>query len=149
MRQPEDGLSVAEAPASEENSRAPSAPRWLGPAGRAQWRALHSEYDFAPGEVALVAEYCANVDMITRLRAELDKGDLIVQSPQAGPVVARPVAEIRACQGEMRKLADQLRFRELAVEDEAERFPALRSAGLAHARPVTGKRDPRSHRRAV
>jgi hypothetical protein len=29
----------------------------------------------------LLTEYCANVDMIARLRAELDKGPLIVNSP--------------------------------------------------------------------
>jgi hypothetical protein len=95
----------------------------------------------------LLSEYCANVDMIALLRAELDGKPLIVNSPQAGPVVARPVAEIRACQAEMRKLAELLRFRELAADAEVRQFPALRDADLMHARPVVGPR--RSHRRAV
>jgi hypothetical protein len=96
----------------------------------------------------LLSEYCANVDMIALLRAELDGKPLIVHSPQAGPVVARPVAEIRACQAELRKLAELLRFRELAADAEVSRFPALRDAAdLLHARPVVGPQ--RSHRRAV
>jgi hypothetical protein len=42
--------------------------------------------------------------MITRLRKELAAGPLIVHSPQAGQVVSRPVAEIRAQQAELRHL---------------------------------------------
>jgi phage terminase small subunit len=132
---------------SADDLRIPSAPSSLGKSGRAEWKRLHSEYRFAPGEVGLLIEYCANIDMIALLRAELDGKPLIVNSPQAGPVVARPVAEIRACQAEMRKLAELLRFRELAAAAEARAFPALADADLAHARPVVGPR--RSHRRAV
>lgn len=125
----------------------PAPPRSLGAPGRAEWRRLCAQYVFAPGEVGLLAEYCANIDVIAALRAELAKGPLIVNSPQAGPVVARPVAEIRACQAEMRKLAEVLRFRELAAAAEVAQFPALRGADVLHARPVLGPRDPRSHRR--
>jgi hypothetical protein len=133
---------------SGEDTRIPPAPRSLGKPGRAEWKRLHSEYRFAPGELALLTEFCRTVDLIALLRAELDVGDLIVHSPQAGPVVARPVAEIRACQAELRKLAEALRFAELAVDAERQQFPALRdAAGLPHARPVVGPRDPRSHRR--
>ena len=137
----------AETQASADSPRIPAPPRSLGVQGRAEWRRLCARYVFAPGEVGLLAEYCANMDTIARLRAELDKGPLIVNSPQAGPVVARPVAEIRACQGEMRKLAELLRFRELAAAAEVSQFPALRDADVLHARPVVGPRDPRSHRR--
>jgi HAMP domain-containing protein len=125
----------------------PAAPRSLGKAGRAAWRMLCSEYVFAPGEVGLLTEYCANLDMLALLRAELAAGELTVISPQAGPVVNRMIAEIRASQAELRKLAEALRFREQAVDAEREAFPALREADLMHARPVVGPRDPRSHRR--
>jgi len=133
---------------SADDARMPPAPRSLGKAGRAEWRRLHSEYVFAPGEVGLLAEFCANIDIIELLRAELAAGKVTVHSPQAGDVVNRCIGEIRACVGEMRKLAEALRFRELAVAAEREQFPALRDAGaLASARPAVGPRDPRSHRR--
>jgi hypothetical protein len=55
-------------------------------------------------------------------------------------VVARPAAEIRACRAEMRKLAELLRFRELAAAAEVSQFPALRDADVLRARPVVGPR---------
>lgn len=136
--------------------RVPPVPRALGKEGRAEWKRLCSQYVFAPGEIGLLTEYCANVDMIAALRAELAGKPMIVNSPQAGPVVARPVAEIRACQGELRKLAELLRFRELAVDAELAQFPALRGTDVLHARPVIGQvpagqpagpRSTRTHRR--
>jgi phage terminase small subunit len=134
---------------SAGNPRAPAPPRTLEKAGKAEWKRLCAQYVFAAGELNLLAEYCANVDMIALLRAELAATSVTVHSPQAGDVMNRAIAEIRAQQGEMRKLAELLRFRELAVDDEKENFPRLRSADLLHARPTRGQRGARSHRRAV
>ena len=136
-----------ETQASAGSPRIPAPPRSLGAPGRAEWRRLCAQYVFAPGEVALLTEFCANVDLLARLRAELDKGPMVVNSPQAGPVANRMIGEIRACQDTMRRLAELLRFRELAAAAEAAQFPALRDADVLHARPVLGPRDPRSHRR--
>jgi phage terminase small subunit len=133
---------------SGDDARMPSAPSSLGKPGRNEWKRLTSGYIFSPGELGLLGEYCAVFDVIALLRAELAAGSLTVNSPQAGPVINRAVAEIRACQGELRKLAELLRFRDLAADAERETFPALRdAAGLARARPVVGPRNPRSHRR--
>ena len=112
--------------AGSSDTRIPSAPRSLGKEGRTEWRRLCSQYNFAPGEISLLAEYCASIDMLAALRAALVGQSLTVYSPQAGDVANRLLAEIRMTQAELRKLAELLRFRELAVEDEKETFPALR-----------------------
>src|SRR6266581_3118261 len=132
-RNDEGGQVAASSQASTWPAAAPNAPappRGLAAGGRAAWKRLTKRYEFAPHELDLLREYCMTLDMIGLLRKELAGGPLTVHSPQAGPVVARPVAEIRAQQAELRRLAEAIGFPDPA-------------AGLPVVRRPAGARDRR------
>jgi hypothetical protein len=130
-----------ESQVSDNDTRIPTAPSSLGKPGRNEWKRLCSASIFSPGELGLPGEYCGVVDMIALLRAELAAGSLTVNSPQAGPVINRAVAEIRASLAELRKLAELLRVQGSRGQRRAgcvpgaarRRRPGARAAGCGPA----------------
>ena len=127
-------MSAEAGPWPGTERKAPPAPKDLAADGRAAWRRLTGKYEFAPHEADLLREYCLTLDVLGRLRAELAAGKLTVHSPQAGPVANRMLAEIRATQAELRKLAEAIGF-----PDPAAGLPAMGPA-------ARGDRRRRSHR---
>lgn len=90
------------------------APRDLGEAGKALWRAVHASYELTPAEEALVVEAARTADELARLAGMVGKTPPITNSAH-GIIRANPIwAEIRA----HRVTLDRL-LRSLALPDTA------------------------------
>lgn len=91
-------------------ARRPPAPRSLGPAGKALWRATVAAYDLGPGaEPALLQAMCQAWDRHVEAQAILDAEGVVIATPQGSKVnpavaVADRMAQLTA------KIARQLRL---------------------------------------
>jgi hypothetical protein len=86
------------------------APRGLGAEGRGLWRAVagSDSYNLRPDELCLLAEACAEADLIGRMRAELDGAGLVTEGSQGQPVANPLIAEVRQHRLLLARLLSQL-----------------------------------------
>lgn len=83
----------------------PRAPAGLGTAGRALWRALHTDFDLAEHERRLLTEACRTADLLDQLAADVaEHGPLdsegqprgaVVEARQQRQLLARLLASLR------------------------------------------------------
>jgi hypothetical protein len=116
-------------------SHRPAAPAELGTEGRKTWQKLTGKYEFSADELVLLAEFCAQVDLLARLRAELAESDLQVASKVHGRILSPLVTGIHQAQAELRRLHQALAFPDpgSAVPDAR---PAAVTAGATGVSPV-------------
>lgn len=76
-------------------SRAPVAPKGLGPGGLKLWRAVLAAHDLQGHDVRILEDSCREVDLIDRLSEELADSPSMVKGSM-GQLVASPlVSEVR------------------------------------------------------
>jgi P27 family predicted phage terminase small subunit len=103
--------------------RALTAPKQLGPAGKALWRRMTREFDFNGAEVELLKQLCDTIDEIAVLKRELDATGPMVSGSKGQPVLNPVFTQLAS----HRKVADQLTTA-LALPLEGEAVGQRRSA---------------------
>ncbi|WP_067532221.1 hypothetical protein [Nocardia crassostreae] len=102
-------------------STVPRAPRGLRAHGSRLWRELHEVFDFSqdPHRAAVIEDICRTADLIDRLQAEVDKGDLRVKGSQGQPVSAPEIPELRLQREALVRMLARLDLPETAEQREA------------------------------
>ncbi len=119
----------------------PRAPRGLKTRGRAVWRELHEQFDFAadPHRHLLVEDICRTTDVIDRLQSVVDTEDLRVRGSQGQPVAAPAIGELRAQRALLGQLITRLGLPETDEVQEAKDArvsEVRRTAGRARFKSV-------------
>jgi hypothetical protein len=102
---------------------AKSAPRGLGPDGKALWRNVTREFEFNSAETELLRQLCVVVDEIAQLRCVLAELGPMVKGSKGQPVLSPVFAQLVS----HRKLFDELVVA-LALPIEGEAAGQRRSA---------------------
>jgi P27 family predicted phage terminase small subunit len=115
------------------SSRATRAPARLGPAGRAVWRRVASEYaieDFNAREQTVLEQACRTLDLVAELAAQVDAEGLITEGSKGQRRAHPALSELRM----QRKLAVDL-LKQLGLDDaEAHGSQAAATVTVASAR---------------
>jgi hypothetical protein len=117
----------------------PRAPEGLASAGRALWRKILAVYELSPPELALLAQACKTVDVLSRIDRELAGAGLVVKG-STGQQRAHPLLASRADQA--RTLEILIRGMALPMPGEAEgrrRSPAQQAAVMERWRREAGR----------
>ena len=95
-------------------------PAGLSHQGKALWQDITKDHVLTPVEFQLLAQACHTVDLIDRLRKELDKSDLVVQGYNKQPVANQLLTEIRGHRTTLGSL-----LRQLQIPDSDDTGPSI------------------------
>ena len=106
-------LTAADIDTSHDNNepeyKPPRPPKGLGPAGRKLWRAIVSDWELRPDELAVLESACFEADLLRRLQDELADSPLTAKGSM-GQLVEHPVSvALRQHRATQAQLLKQLR----------------------------------------
>ncbi len=111
-----------------ERRRRPRVPARLGATGKALWRDLVDDYEFASHELRLLAQACACLDVTGDLEAQVSRDGTMIDGSKGQRVLHPAIAEARQQRMALGRLLAQLR-----IPDEGGR-PSVASATELRAR---------------
>lgn len=88
--------------------RPPRAPRTLGGRGKSLWKSIVTDYELPAHDLETLERACQLADLADALKAEVDAGSIMVNTPAHGMVVNRALTEFRATTAQVQKLLASL-----------------------------------------
>lgn len=108
---------------NEPEYKPPRPPKGLGPAGRKLWRAIVSDWELRPDELAVLESACFEADIIRRLQEEMVDSPLTAKGSM-GQLVEHPVSvALRQHRATQAQLLKQLRIPD--PEDDEDEEPTV------------------------
>ena len=122
-----DGFDI-----SEPEYKPPRPPKGLGPAGRKLWKAIVSDWEPRPDELAVLESACFEADIIRRLQDEMVDSPLTAKGSM-GQLVEHPVSvALRQHRATQAQLLKQLQIPD-QDEDEAEETTTFRRKPMSRS----------------
>ena len=117
---------------NEPGYKPPRPPKGLGPAGRKLWKAIVSDWQLRPDELAVLESVCFEADIIRRLQDEMVDSPLTAKGSM-GQLVEHPVSvALRQHRATQAQLLKQLQIPD-QDEDEAEETTTFRRKPMSRS----------------